>query len=144
MLISSIIGHNLFKRFDLFLNRYDNKEGKRVVGDKNFPKNVRFVTVAVQPNSNNQTSDILYLTCLHLDHRYESTRLKELEVITKTLNSFTSHTNENKTPHIWVGDFNSLTNDDYSVDEWNEISRIRKLNSWERPHVDVTNKVSDY
>ena len=128
----------------MFLFRYDNREGKRVVGDKNFPKNVRFITVAVQPKNDNQTSDLLYLTCLHLDHRYESTRLKELEVITKTLNSFTSHTNENKTPHIWVGDFNSLTNDDYSVDEWNEISRIRKLNSWERPHVDVTNKVSDY
>ena len=94
--------------------------------------------------NNSQASDLLYLTCIHLDHRYESTRLKELDVITKTLTSLTSNTNDNKTPHIWVGDFNSLTKDDYSVDEWNEISRIRKLNCWEWPHVDVTNKVSDY
>ena len=93
--------------------------------------------------SNNQTSDVLYLTCLHLDHRYESTRLKELEVIAKTLTSLTTHTNDNKTPHIWVGDFNSLTKNDYSVEEWNEISRIRKINCWERPLVDVTNKVPD-
>ena len=66
MLISSIIGHNLFKRFDLFLNRYDNKEGKRVVGDKNFPKNVRFTTVVVQPNNTAQTiSDEFYLMLIN-------------------------------------------------------------------------------
>jgi len=121
---------------------YDNKEGKRVVGDKNFPKNVRFTTVVVQPNNTAQTiSDQFYLTCLHLDHRYESTRLKELLVITKTLNSSTSRVNDSSAPHIWVGDFNSLTKDDYTVDEWNEITRVRKVNCWERPHVDATEMV---
>ena len=81
------------------------------------------------------------MTCLHLDHRYESTRLKELLVITKTLNSLTSRENDSSVPHIWVGDFNSLTKDDYTVDEWNEITRVRKVNCWERPHVDATEMV---
>ena len=104
---------------------------------------MRFITVAVEPKSvgERQTSQPFYLTCLHLDHKYEPYRLKEIDVITKTINSLTCKNETNNFPHIWVGDFNSLTKEDYCIEEWNEITRVRKINCWERPHIDVTNKV---
>ena len=114
------------------------------MGNKNFPKNVRFITVAVNPRKVEQgrSSSSFYLTCLHLDHRYEPHRLKELDVIKRTLDSLTNKTEENYIPHIWVGDFNSLTMKDYTSENWKDIARVRDVNSWERPHVEVTNKVS--
>ena len=123
--------------------RYDNKEGKRVTGDKNFPKNVRFLTVAVTPKNvgSEYPCQPFYLTCLHLDHRLEPHRLKELEVIKRTIDSLAADNSQNNTPHVWVGDFNSLTQEDYTSEELNKITRVRKMNCWEKPQVDVTNKV---
>ena len=123
--------------------RYDNKEGKRVTGDKNFPKNVRFLTVAVTPKNvgSEYPCQPFYLTCLHLDHRLEPHRLKELEIIKSTIASLVTNNSQNNTPHVWVGDFNSLTQEDYTIEEWNKITRVRQMNCWEKPHVDVTNKV---
>ena len=104
---------------------------------------MRFITVAVQPTNigQRQSSQPFYLTCLHLDHKYEPYRVKEIDVITKTINSLTCRNEGNNFPHVWVGDFNSLTKEDYAMEEWNEIIRVRKINCWERPHIDVTNKV---
>jgi exonuclease III len=39
----------------------------------------------------------------------------------------------NTIPSVILGDFNSLTRKDYSTDEWNNISKIRKINMWELP-----------
>ena len=56
----------------------------------------------------------LYLTCLHLDHRLESFRLKEIDSIVKNLDEVF------KANHcqIWTGDFNALTQEDYTAEQW--------------------------
>ena len=59
----------------------------------------------------------------------------------RTIDSLVTDNSENNTPHVWVGDFNSLTQEDYTIEEWNKITRVRQMNCWEKPHVDVTNKV---
>ena len=111
------------------------------VGDKNFPKNARFITVSVQPKTIGQglSSQPFYLTCIHLDYEYEPYRMKEIDIIKRKLDSLSCK--GDNIPHMWAGDFNSLTKEDYTLEEWNEITRVRKLNCWERPHIDVTNKV---
>ena len=88
-----------------------------------------------------QRANPFYLTCLHLDYKYEPYRLKEIDVITKTIESLISKADGNNNLHIWAGDFNSLTKEDYTPEEWEEITRVRRVNCWERPHVDVTTKV---
>ena len=129
----------------MFKYRYDRKKGKRDVGSKHFPKHVRFITVSVQPKNidGHQSSPPFYLTCLHLDHIREPHRLKEIDVIKRTIDSLTIRNEENRVSHIWVGDFNSLTKEDYTSEEWDDIATVRSRNCWERPHIDVTRKVDN-
>ena len=63
----------------------------------------------------------LYLTCLHLDHRLESFRLKEIESIRQNLDQVF------KANHcqIWTGDFNALTKEDYDTKQW--YKKINKI-----------------
>ena len=99
--------------------------------------------MSVQPKSDSDDypGAPFYLTCLHLDHRYEPHRLKEIDVIKRTIDLSISNDEKNKSSHIWVGDFNSLTKEDYTCEEWNEITTVRSRNCWERPQVDATRKV---
>ena len=63
----------------------------------------------------------LYLTCLHLDHRLERFRLKEIESIRQNLDQVF------KANHcqIWTGDFNALTKEDYDTKQW--YKKINKI-----------------
>lgn len=64
-------------------------------------------------------------------------RLKEIEAIKKKLDSFLPNPNS----QIWAGDFNALTQEDYTEEEWEKIADIRKQNQWESPQIDVTKRV---
>lgn len=79
----------------------------------------------------------LYLTCLHLDHRMEPTRLVEVEAIHNSL----SDVFKADYCQIWTGDFNALTKEDYSEEYWDKITSVRAKNSWELPQVELTNTV---
>ena len=81
------------------------------------------------------------MTCVHLNYRDEPIRLKEIQSIKNKLDTIIP-VNEGIEPlHIWTGDFNALTKEDYTSDEWQTITTIRKQNNWESPQVDVIKKV---
>ena len=124
--------------------RYDKTTGERNIGDvSRYPKNVRFITAAINPKDADKPdlSGPIYVTCLHLDHAREPHRLKEVDIIKRTVDTLVQGRETNRISHIWVGDFNALTKEDYSEDGWQDIARIRRCNAWESPHVDVTTKV---
>ena len=79
----------------------------------------------------------LFITCVHLDHRTEPRRIRELKEIVRK----SSYEERKDQGHLWVGDFNSLTREDYSNEEWTKIARIRALNCWEKPRVELTDLV---
>eukprot|EP00088_Acartia_fossae_P012240 TRINITY_DN16303_c0_g1_i2.p1 TRINITY_DN16303_c0_g1~~TRINITY_DN16303_c0_g1_i2.p1 ORF type:complete len:272 (-),score=48.52 TRINITY_DN16303_c0_g1_i2:47-793(-) len=93
----------------------------------------RFVSVRV-PVSENQH---FYVTCLHLDYKVETSRIKELEQIKKHLGTL-----DPNAAQVWAGDFNALCFDDYSEDELKEITSVRKKNRWEMPRNDVTSTMT--
>ena len=82
----------------------------------------------------NLKQQCLFITCLHLDHRIESKRIKEVENIKENLKTIF---NSNQA-QIWAGDFNSLTKEDYSEKEWKVLTRVRENNGWEGPKTEVT------
>ena len=43
---------------------------------------------------------------------------------------------------IWTGDFNALTREDYTNEQWNHITGVRKQNGWELPKTELTTQVS--
>ncbi|CAF1285126.1 unnamed protein product [Rotaria sordida] len=90
--------------------------------------------LAVQVNHEffNDNDARLYVT--HLDQLSEQVRLKQME-------QFEKHIYDSGLQLI-VGDFNSLTFDDYSNDYFNvNIHDVRQRNSWENPFYLVTNKM---
>ena len=70
---------------------------------------------------------------IHLDHRKETTRMKELQTIVQDFQK-----QNLQLPDIIMGDFNALTRSDYSSQEWDEIMKVRILGNWELPMTDVT------
>ena len=84
---------------------------KRFPGNKKqLFRNHEFVTVKIQG---------LFLTCLHLDAKSETLRLEKLQgILTELLKVW----NE---PHIWAGDFNSVTRGDYPDDKWTKLEEER-------------------
>ena len=38
-------------------------------------------------------------------------------------------------PQIWTGDFNALTREDYSEQEWERVGEVRARECWEKPQV---------
>ena len=77
---------------------------------------------------------------MHLNHRTEPTRLKEIVSIRNSLNDIF----EKNIPQIWTGDFNALTKEDYSSSQWNEITEVRTKNNWELPQIALTEKIKEY
>ncbi len=75
----------------------------------------------------------LYVT--HLDQISEEVRLKQIE-------QFEKYVHNSDDFQLIMGDFNSLTFDDYSDDYFNiHIHDVRQRNSWEGPFNLVTNKM---
>jgi len=91
------------------------------------------------PESGGGSGTPFYVTCLHLDHRVEPTRMKELGVLETRLAPLFKE----NAPQVWLGDYNSLTEEDYSPEEWAEIARVRKNNSWESPKTQVTSRMRE-
>jgi len=103
----------------------------------------------------------VYLTCLHLDHRLEPSRLTEINLIHKVLShilpglmpsgaaedssckrTLRKYTEQDPL-QIWTGDFNALTKEDYSDDEWATVKAVRETNNWEPPKVALTSQIKD-
>lgn len=74
---------------------------------------------------------------VHLNYENEDIRMEELSGILENI----SYTNE--FPSILLGDFNSLTRNDYSEKEWAEIYKIRKNGKWELPVHILTDMIND-
>ena len=85
------------------------------------------------PGSNTNDNNDWSIINLHLDHRQETTRSKEIQTI---LQSFAKH--GRPLPDLWMGDFNALTAADYTAKEWKEIRNVRARNHWELPVSNLT------
>jgi len=91
----------------------------------------RYVTVQVMLGN----TPLFFLTCLHLLPMYSKRRLEEIERIYSDLKPLF----KSSEAQVWAGDFNTLTQSDYSRDEWQEIVRKRRGEGRESPNGDVTN-----
>jgi len=108
----------------------------------------------------------VYLTCLHLNHRLEPSRITEINLIHKVLSHIvpgltTPFDKKSRSDgdddvrrqtkkytcqdplQIWTGDFNALTKEDYSDVEWAEVKAVRERNNWEPPKVALTSQIKD-
>jgi len=151
-----------YKFTDVVFDAVSRKQPRveNALGPLEWSGNNAFVIGAIRPNA---TLPPIYITCLHLNHVAEPTRLSELSFITEkalhnllpcssgdgaetnspaTANHSGSDFKQSKWPmQIWTGDFNALTREDYSDSVWEDISNIRQVNSWESPQVKLTNKI---
>lgn len=84
----------------------------------------------------NETEYIFHVINVHLNHKKEQKRRKEVTSIVSLM------TNEYELPDLWVGDFNALTKDDYTEEEWERIFQVRKKNNWELPVCELTSIVT--
>lgn len=98
--------------------------------------NRRFLTAEIEVSKEIS----VFLTCLHLNHKLEPIRLQEIDNIRHHLEPVFK---ENQC-QIWTGDFNALTREDYSDDEWQKITAIRAKNHWELPKTGLTTQVKKY
>ena len=81
------------------------------------------------------------LTCLHLSSKNEVKRLKQLERVRHDLK--VRGLWKKSTPHVWAGDFNSLTREDYTDAEMANIALERKRKTIEEPKFTVTSTLAD-
>jgi endonuclease/exonuclease/phosphatase family metal-dependent hydrolase len=72
----------------------------------------------------------------HLDHISEDVRLKQLDTVLRFCQEF-------RKPHILMGDFNALTREDYTDDEWQELVEERRCRRWELPEHKVTSVMKE-
>ena len=80
----------------------------------------------------------IFVTCLHLDHRIESRRMREVENVAENLTNIF----QKNEAQIWAGDFNCLTREDYTDKEWDILTRVRQNNGWEQPQTEVSSSHS--
>ena len=93
----------------------------------------RYLTTRVQlPNRSE-----FFLTCIHLIHKYSDLRHGEVVRISEDLQEVF----DEELPQLWMGDFNTLRRADYSLEEWDEIVKIRKQNGRKAPLEDVTEEL---
>ncbi|CAF5171684.1 unnamed protein product [Rotaria sp. Silwood1] len=77
----------------------------------------------------------IYVT--HLDHMNEQFRLAQIKELEK-------HIQSSDGLQLVVGDFNSLTFDDYSNEYFDmNIRKVRAQHSWEAPYNLITNKMKE-
>lgn len=65
--------------------------------------------------------DPVYITAIHLSHRVEPARMKEVSNLEKCLEKVF----QEESCQIWTGDFNCLTREDYDDKTWEDIARVR-------------------
>ena len=110
----------------LILSTFPVKE----VAKKRFPesRNHEFVTVKIQG---------FFLTCLHLNAKAETIRLKQLARLVMELSDLEVWGEA----HIWAGDFNSVTRKDYTETEWTKLKEGRKDLHTKNPKYDKEPKM---
>merc|ERR1712059_246990 len=69
------------------------------------------------------------------DHESEDTRLEDLRVMEGRIGHFL----EDTVPQVWIGDFNTLTREDYNEEQWEQITNIRREAKWELPRTEFSN-----
>jgi len=85
----------------------------------------RFVTARIQCGE----GKMLVVTCLHLDHKLEPRRMKEVATIQENLASLFKRGEA----QVWTGDFNALTREDYTEVGWATVAEVRARGGWEKP-----------
>jgi len=80
----------------------------------------------------------VYLTALHLSHRVEPNRIREVKDVERSLEKVFAE----EGCQIWTGDFNCLTREDYDDKTWGDIARVRRENSWEPPRTAVAEEMA--
>jgi len=93
----------------------------------------RFVTARIQVAEDK----VLAVTCLHLDHKLEPRRVKEVATIQENLAGLFKRGEA----QVWTGDFNALTREDYTEGGWARVTEVRARGAWERPQTEVTSAV---
>ena len=115
--------HRLTYLENTLMSNFDLEE---VSSSKSKPK---YITAKITVDRDQEP---LFVTNLHLHYKAEPTRLRELGQIEKQ---------KKNCGQIWVGDFNSLTREDYDEDYWEDIARVRRENFWEPPRTAVTSQM---
>jgi len=103
-------------------------------------RSLPFITIGISSKNDSEDAYPIYVTCIHLNYKDETIRLKEIESIKKKLDTFLPE----ESSQIWTGDFNELTKEDYTETEWEMIASVRKKNNWESPQTNVTRKVKEF
>lgn len=73
------------------------------------------------------TGKVINVFVTHFNHISEDKRVLEWNALLKYILS------QNTESYIILGDFNTLTRNDYTDAEWESITKIRKQNNWEAP-----------
>jgi len=95
-------------------------------------KRPRYTTVRVEMSSKinkNRFIPTFYLTCIHLSPKYSDLRYQEIKQIRSDLTPLFT----NRESQVWLGDFNTLTESDYSSQEWDHIVKQRVDNGRQHP-----------
>ena len=100
-------GVAIFSKFDIEDVLYQHKGNK-----------TRAITAKV---SVDPAVEPVYVTALHLSHRVEPNRMKEISDLEKCLEDVFKE----GSCQIWTGDFNCLTREDYDDKTWEDIARVR-------------------
>jgi len=96
----------------------------------------RYVTVEVS-HVEQESVPVFYLSCIHLFPKYSELRLEEVQRIASDLTPLFKA----DAPQIWAGDFNTLSQGDYSEEEWSNILSLRQETGREAPSSDVTDSM---
>jgi len=88
---------------------------------------------------------LLEVVSVHLDHRRETDRIKELDKLATMLDTAKQDDQDSFQSRrmIWMGDFNALTQSDYTAAGWSQIVDVRARNSWEAPQTDLTRRITE-
>lgn len=90
----------------------------------------------VLPCYRGENRQTLSVMVVHLDHKEEKKRLSEIKSIVQAF-----RTKGAPLCDLWLGDFNALTQSDYSRQHWREITQVRSRNNWELPVSDLTSAI---
>lgn len=93
----------------------------------------RYVTARVEL----EDCQDFFITCIHLIPKYSELRHEEVVQISEDLRSLFS----SGQPQVWLGDFNTLREADYSQEEWRDIVSLRQKNGRKAPLSDVTEEL---
>eukprot|EP00636_Phaeomonas_parva_P001514 CAMPEP_0118863492 /NCGR_PEP_ID=MMETSP1163-20130328/8344_1 /TAXON_ID=124430 /ORGANISM="Phaeomonas parva, Strain CCMP2877" /LENGTH=287 /DNA_ID=CAMNT_0006797501 /DNA_START=72 /DNA_END=935 /DNA_ORIENTATION=- len=81
------------------------------------------------------------VVCVHLDHRREDLRIRELRGLVAFLNNSGSAQLCQRNM-LWLGDFNALTRGDYGKAAANSVAEVRVTNGWEPPRFEATTVIT--